>query len=161
MLNIHAMPVIEMPCYIAEQCRGLCNDGSEMQGLFDRVALLSLREQDYAARIAYCWSRDGDDLEVIGWASISEWAVGDEVRIQAQGFVHEDYRQRGIALAMCIALTHDLPRESLPVAVFSPEFFRIAQRLKWNATEYTLVDDGWLGVGSTDGRRIGTGTDED
>lgn len=156
MLNIHSMSAAEVPCFIAEQCRNLCNDGSEMQGVFDRIALLSLREQDHSARIAYCWlaSLDDDGPEVIGWASVSEWHVGSEARIQAQGYVHQDYRRRGIALALCVALTHDLPRDRLPVAVFSREFFRIAQRLDWNATEYTLVDDGWIGVGTVERREV-------
>lgn len=156
MLHIHTMPASEVPCFIAEQCRNLCNDGSEMQGVFDRIALLSLREQDHSARISYCWraTDDEDGPEVLGWASVSEWRVGTETRIQAQGFVHEDFRQRGIAIAMCVALTYDLPRERLPVAVFSPEFFRIAQRLKWSATEYTLVEDGWIGVGTVERREV-------
>ena len=156
MLNIHTMSAAEVPCYIAEQCRNLCNDGSEMQGVFDRIALLSLREQDHSARIAYCWQGGDDDdgPQVVAWASISEWRVGMDTRIQAQGYVHKDYRQRGLATALCICLTHDLPRSSLPVAVFSPEFFRIAQRLKWSATEYTLVDDGWIGVGTVERREV-------
>lgn len=156
MLNIHTMSASELPCFIAEQCRNLCHDGSEMQGLFDRIALLSLHDSDHAARIAYCWVHGDDDdgPTVVAWASVSEWRVGEEVRIQSQGFVAEGYRQRGLATALCICLTHDLPRDALPVAVFSPEFFRIAQRLKWNATEYTLVDDGWIGVGTVERREV-------
>jgi GNAT superfamily N-acetyltransferase len=155
MLSINAMPADEVPCFIAEQCRLLCNNGSESQGMFDRISMRSLREGDYGAMIAYAWK--SDDLDgpiVVAWACVSEWPVGDEVRIQAQGFVAPDYRRRGIALALCVCLTHDLPLESLPVAVFSPEFFRIAKRLNWNATEYALVDDGWIGVGTVERREV-------
>jgi GNAT superfamily N-acetyltransferase len=155
MVNIHAMNADEVPCYIAEQCHALCNPNSEMQGRFQRLAMLALNESDHAARIAYCWVHgDEEGPEIVGWACVSEWIVGDETRVQAQGFVREDYRQRGIALAMCVALTHDLPRDALPVAVFSPEFRRIAQRLKWNATEYRLVNDGWIGVGTVERREV-------
>lgn len=162
MLNIHAMTADELPCYIAEQCHALCNPGSEMQGRFQRLSMLSLNESDRAARIAYCWiPGDEDGPEIVAWACISEWVVGDEARVNVQGFVREDYRKRGVSTALCVCLTHDLPRDKLPVAVFSPEFSRIAKRLGWQATEYRLVDDGWIGVGATDGRQIGTGADQD
>lgn len=162
MLNIHSMQADELPCYLAEQCRNLCHADSEMQGLFDRIALLEMKPRDYTARIAYCWVTGGDDEGpvVVGWASVWDWVVGDEVRVQAQGFVSEDYRKQGIATALCVCLTHGMSKDSLPVAVFSPEFRSIAKRLGWRATEYRLVHDGWIGVGSV-GRRAGRrGADE-
>ena len=160
MLNIHAMTADELPCYIAEQCHALCNPGSEMQGRFQRLSMLSLNESDHSARIAYCWAcGDEDGPEVVAWACISEWPVGDEKRVNVQGFVREDYRRTGVATSLCVCLAHDLPKDRLPVAVFSPEFLKIAKRLGWRATEYRLVNDGWVGVATTDGRDIGTGTD--
>lgn len=156
MINIHSMQADELPCYLAEQCRNLCWSDSEAQGLFDRIALLSLKPRDYTARIAYCWMT-GDDDEgpvVVGWAFVWEWQVGDEVRVQAQGYVREDYRRQGIAGALCVCLTHDLPKDSLPVAVFSPEFLRIARRLGWNATQYRNTGDGWIGVGTVERREV-------
>lgn len=160
MISIHSTPADEMPCYIAEQCHEMCRAGSEMQGLFHRVAMLSMQEQDHEAAVAYAYRNDPEDgATVVGWCVVSTWQVGDERRVQAQGFVSPDYRRRGLAGAMAACLTHDLPHESLPVAVFSPEFLAIAKRLGWQATQYRLVEDGWLGVGTADGRDIGTGTD--
>jgi len=161
LINIHSTNATEMPCHIAEQCHEMCKPGSEMQGLFHRVAMLSLEDIDYLAVVAYAYLNDPDDgATVVGWCVISTWQVGEEQRVQAQGFVRPDYRRRGLAGAMAACLTHDFPHEEVQIAVFSPEFLSIAKRLGWQATQYRLVEDGWIGVGTADGRDIGTGTDE-
>jgi hypothetical protein len=162
MFHIHAMSADEVPCFIADQCRNLCNNGSESQGMFDRISLMSLKPEDHLSSVSYAWVDGGDDgPQVIGWCSVTPWSVGDEEKIAIQGYVDSRYRQRGIATSLAISLTHDMPRDPLPVAVFSPEFFRIAQHLGWNADEYMLVDDGWVGVNATNGRHIGTEADEE
>ena len=175
MINIFSMPVGHMAPWVAEQCRVLCNDGSEMQALFYRVCYGSLRMEDHGTLVAYAWQVLDDDAmlayacgdpgadpacEVVGWVCLSEWKVNGEGRVQVQGYVKHGHRGSGIAFALCAVMTHLMPKDQLPVAVFSPEFTRIAKRLGWQATEYKLVDDGWIGVGTVERRDIRTRADE-
>lgn len=162
MINITADIAINIHPHVAEQCASrLCHAESEMQGVFSRIALLSLSERERSWMIAYAWQPHEDEVQhVIGWVSVTEWDVGDETRIQVQGYVDQDFRERGLANAMVACLCHDMPTTRLPIAVFSKEFFAIALRLGWNATRYRYVTDGWLGVDTTDGRNIGAGADQ-
>jgi GNAT superfamily N-acetyltransferase len=165
MLIIAALTTAQFPGWAAQHCRDrLCHDESEMQHLFDRIIQHSLSVQERGWMIAFARVQPDyfdDEVEVVGWASLTEWKVGDEVRLQVQGFVDEKHRGKGIAGAMVVALCHDMPMHPLPVAVFSPEFFSIAKRLGWNATQYKHVDDGWISVGTTtaEGRSGGRGSD--
>lgn len=164
MWNIHAMVAARVPSVVASQCaEQLCWEDSEMQRFFRRIIShsLTVAERNWMMAFATETQLDllDDELSVIGWVSVTEWLVGDEVRIQVQGFVHPEFRGKGLATAMVVCLCHDMPKSEKPVAVFSDEFFRIASRMKWNAIHYRSTDDGWLGVRSTDGREIGTGSD--
>lgn len=161
MIQITADTAVNIHPHVAEQCAArLCHDESEMQGLFNRTALLSLSPREGGWMIAYAWQSNEDEVQhVIGWVSVTEWDVGDETRIQVQGYVDREFRESGLASAMVACLCHDMPKTQLPVAVFSREFFAIAQRFGWNATRYKKITDGWLGVDSTDGRNIAGRTD--
>jgi hypothetical protein len=153
MIQITADIAINIHPHVAEQCAArLCHDESEMQGVFNRISLLSLSPREREQMIAYAWQASDDGQHVIGWVSVSEWVVGNETRIQVQGFVDQEFRERGLASALVACLCHDMPATRLPVAVFSKEFFAIAQRFGWNATRYRYATDGWLGVATTDGR---------
>lgn len=162
MLQVTADAAINIHPQVAEQCATrLCHEDSEMQGVFRRISLLSLSERERSWMIAYAWQSSEDEIQhVIGWVSVTEWDVGDETRIQVQGYVDKDFRECGIASALVSCLCHDMPVSKLPVAVFSQEFFSIARRFGWKATRYRYAHDGWLGVETTDGRRIGAGADE-
>jgi hypothetical protein len=161
MIQITAEAAINIHPHVAEQCaERLCHEESEMQGVFNRISLLSLSPRERSWMIAYAWQPHEDEVQhVIGWVSVTEWDVGDETRIQVQGYVGPAFRERGLASAMVACLCHDMPKTKLPVAVFSAEFFRIAQRLGWDATRYRYAHDGWLGVSTTDGTRITGGSD--
>lgn len=161
MLQITADIAFNVHPHVAEQCAArLCHAESEMQGVFSRIALLSLSQRERAWMIAYAWQPHEDDVQyVVGWVSVTEWDVGDETRIQVQGYVSEEFRERGVASALVACLCHDMPAAKLPVAVFSKEFFAIAKRLGWKATRYRHAHDGWIGVETTDGRSIGAGAD--
>lgn len=164
MLVIAALSTTQFPVWAAQHCRDhLCWDDSEMQRLFDRIIQHSLTLQERGWRIAFARVQTGyfdDEVEVAGWVSLTQWTVGDEVRLQLQGFVAEKYRGKGVAGAMTVALCHDLPMHQ-SVAVFSPEFFSIAKRLGWIATRYKHVEDGWIAVESTtvEGGDSGRGSD--
>lgn len=164
MLVIAALTMAQFPGWAAQHCREhLCWEGSEMQRLFDRAIQHSLTPQERGWKIAFARLQPGyfdDEVEVAGWVSLTEWTVGNEVRLQVQGFVAEKYRGKGVAGAMLVALCHDLPMHQ-SVAVFSPEFFSIAKRLGWIVTQYKHVEDGWIAVESTtvEGRDSGRRSD--
>lgn len=163
MLQIYARIAHHVPVYVADQCAStLCWEDSESQSLFQRIALLELTERERVWMVAYALieSPDWEDEdEVVGWVTVTEWVVGEETRIQVQGYVRRDMRKQGIASALVACLCHDMPKSELPVAVFSKEFFRIAQRRGWRATQYKSVDDGWVAVATTEGRDSGRGSD--
>lgn len=112
--------------------------------------------------VAYAWLDAEDEIEVVGWATITLWQVGDEERVQLQVYVAPAYRRKWLATALCACLTHDMPHSttSARLCVFSPEVMQIARKLGWHARQYRSVDDGWIGVAETDGRDIGAGADE-
>lgn len=166
MWNIHAMVAARVPSVVAHHCaETLCWDESEMQQFFRRIVSHSLTADERQWMVAYCTETQhdllDDELSIIAWVTVSEWVVGDEVRIQVQGFVHPDFRGRGLATAMVVCLCNDMPKTSRPIAVFSDEFLHIAQKMQWNAVQYRSTDDGWIGVATTDGRIIGAGADEE
>lgn len=164
MIQIHACIAHQVPVWVAQQCaEELCWEESESQALFQRISRMELQDRERAFMFAYAvieghdWYDDED--EVIAWVSVTEWVVEQETRIQVQGYVRRDMRKQGIASALVACLCHDMPKSALPVAVFSREFFRIAQRRGWTATQYKSVDDGWIAVASVGGRDGGTGPD--
>lgn len=166
MLNIHTMIAARVPAVVAHHCaEQLCWEESEMQRFFRRIVSHSLTVDERQWLVAYCVETQqdflDDELSIVGWVTVTEWVVGDEVRIQVQGFIDPEWRGKGLATAMVACLCHDMPRTSNPVAVFSDEFLHIAQRMKWNAVQYRSTDDGWIGVATTDGRVIGAGSDEE
>lgn len=161
MINIHTQPLVTVPDFIADGCADLCHDGSEMQGMFDDIAH---GVYDRIGVMAYAWMEsDADIPDIVGWATVTEWLVGDEIRVQLQVAVAEPYRRKGLATALCVCLTHDMPNAttSSRLCVFSDEVMRIARKLGWHARQYRSVDDGWIGVAETDGRDIGTGPDQE
>jgi hypothetical protein len=160
MINIHCMPLDCMPAYIASACADLCHSDSEMQSMFNDIS------EDSSTRmglVAYAWLDDEDEVEVVGWATITLWQVADEERVQLQVSVAPAYRRKGVATALCACLTHDMPHAttSARLCVYSDEVMRIARKFGWHARQYRSVDDGWIGVADTDGRDIGTGADEE
>lgn len=159
MYSIHAMRAADLPEFVAEQCRRLCHDDSEMQCLFGRIASSSVHSHEENWIIAYAWTGGWHGVSVIGWASATDWYVGKETRRQVQMFVADDHRGRGLGTALCVCLGDFATNSTGPVCVFSDEALSIAKRLGWKANQYTSTDDGWIGVSTTDGRNIGTGTD--
>jgi GNAT superfamily N-acetyltransferase len=130
-----------------------------MQRLFDHLANDMPAGVWTPGTIAYAWlaaTRDRPAIRVIGWASLTEWRVGNEVRPQVQMYVAPDHRQRGIATALCICLSAESSQDK-PLCVFSDEAVAIARRLGWWAAQYKKVEDGWIGVGVVEGRVIGSG----
>lgn len=165
MIQIHCTHAHNLPVFVAQQCaEELCWPDSESQSLFNRIAGLGMSQRERHWMVGYAviepeqW--DDDHYQVVGWVTVTEWVVGNETRIQVQGYVRRDMRRKGIASALVACVCHDMPKSSLPVAVFSPEFFKIAQRRGWHATRYRSVDDGWIAVATTEGRGRGAGTDE-
>lgn len=152
MLNIKCALALDMPECIARQCALLCWEGSEMQGVFNRIATHSLSMNEMLGKFAYAWYTppdvDGYPIVVAGWVSLTGWQVGDRTVRQLQGYVAPRHRRCGIASALCVCLTHDMPKDELPEAVFSEEFFSIARRLRWRCTQYKRIDDGWIAVAS-------------
>jgi GNAT superfamily N-acetyltransferase len=159
MLNIHCLPAGEIPEFIAQQCRRLCHDDSEMQQLFGRMIDGALADHERLWPVAYCWVRTRHSIGVIGWASATDWHVGNEVRRQVQLFVATTARRRGVGTALCVCLGSSVSKDNEPVAVFSREAMSIAKRLGWKANQYKSTDDGWIGVASFDGRRGREGSD--
>lgn len=159
MLNIHCLPAGEIPEFIAQQCRRLCHDDSEMQQLFGRMIDGALADHERVWPVAYCWAGNHHAISVIGWASSTDWYVGNEVRRQVQLFVATAARRRGIGTALCVCLGSSVSKDNEPVAVFSKEAMSIAKRLGWKADQYKSTDDGWIGVASSDGRRGRGGAD--
>jgi GNAT superfamily N-acetyltransferase len=164
MIQIHTTTAVNLPGYAAEQCAGeLCWDNSESQSLFRRICAGELTDRERGWMVGYAviepehW--DDEDYRVVGWVSVTEWVVGDEERLQVQGYVRHDMRKQGIASALVACVCHRMPTTNLPVAVFSPEFLRIAKRRGWNATQYKSVDDGWIAVASTQTPDTGAGPD--
>jgi len=161
MYSIHSTYVADCPDSIAEQCRKLCHDDSEMQQLFGRIASGSVHEHERRWVIAYAWiGGNRSVVTVVGWASATDWFVANDTRRQVQVFVAKEHRGSGIGTALCACLGDLVTKYSGPVCVFSPRAMAIAKRLGWKADQYKSTDDGWIGVGSTDGRRIGTGHDD-
>ena len=154
MISIHSLRVADLSEYVAEECRFLCHRDSEMQSLFDRVPWdLEPHEGEWVVSYAYVNGARG--ATVIGWASATDWFVGRETRRQVQIYVSKHYRRQGIGSALCACLGRVATKDKGHICVFSPEALRIAARLGWQATQYTHVDDGWIGVATTDGRVIG------
>lgn len=165
MIQIHATTVVNMPGFAAEQCADeLCWDNSESQALFRKISAGQVTDRERGWMVGYAvieperW--DDDEYRVIGWVSVTEWTVGEETRLQVQGYVRREMRNQGIANALVACVCHDMPRTQLPVAVFSTEFLHIAKRRGWNATQYRSVDDGWIAVASTQGGDSGAGPDD-
>lgn len=150
MIAIHTCKLSELPSFLAIQCVSLCHEESEMQSVFRRIASQSMTAGDSECFLAYAWVDRATGVRVVGWVCVSYWLVGAERRAQVQMFVAEEFRQRRLATAMCACL-HDEVTTHEVVAVFSPEALTIARRLGWRANQYRSVDDGWIGVGSTDG----------
>lgn len=159
MINIHTQPLDTVPAFIADSCAELCHADSEMQAMFRDIAEGTSHRMGI---VAYAWLDADEEIDVIGWATVTLWQVGDEERVQLQVFVAPAYRRKGLAFSLCVCLTHDMPHStsSARLCVFSDEVFRIAKRLGWHARQYRSVDDGWIGVAETDGRDIGAGADE-
>ena len=158
MICILTEQMFTVPSFIASQCIKLCHEDSEMQQLFKRIATQRVAESDRDCILSYAWKETHKGLRVVGWVSLTYWEVGNERRPQVQMYVAMQYRSRSLAHAMCACMHEEVTKHSL-VCVFSDYALNIARRLGWRANQYKAVDDGWIGVGSTDGEFIGTGAD--
>lgn len=150
MLHIDTTSVAHLPRLVAAQCVLLCHEGSEMQDLFSRVWLASCEPHERDWLIAYAWYAPEQDQQsrVVGWVSLTQWSTEGRLLWQMQGFVDESHRNRGIATALCVCITHGVPKDQLPQAVFAEEFGAIARRLGWACSQYKHVDDGWIKTAS-------------
>jgi GNAT superfamily N-acetyltransferase len=152
--SIHTLRVPDVQECIAEQCRNLCHEDSEMQRLFSRVMSSDWQAHEEQWVISYAFVGGKNGTSVAGWASATDWFVGGEVRRQVQLYVDKHYRNRGLGTALCVCLGQRVTKDMGHICVFSPEALRIASRLGWKATQYKHTDDGWIGVATTDGRII-------
>lgn len=141
MLQIATHLPDELWCKTAEKIADrLCRPGSEMQGVFARIAAGEEANCDPGLVFAVA-SRVEDDDVVIGWASVSYWNGGPAV----QGFVTEEYRRKGLAGALLTAIVcdHEIPMDH--ASVFSPHLVGPAKRAGFQSvTEWHRVDDGWI-----------------
>jgi GNAT superfamily N-acetyltransferase len=151
MFNIYSMLAGEMPALAAVQASSLCWAKSQMQGVFGRIAIGQPTEEDCDIVVAYAAVIDDDGLSLIGWASIGTWEYKGEKRREMQSYVHDDHRRKGVAFSLVAAASHGMPRSTLPVAVFSEECMRIAQRLGWAAERFIWCDDGWIRTNDVEG----------
>ena len=158
MISIHSQRLADIPPAVAEECAELCHEGSEMEGVFLRLARGQIVPSDEEGFVAYAWAGYAKHGQTVGWVSLTFWIVGNDKRPQVQVYVAVPYRSRSLATALCACLHDEATRHSL-VCVFSDEALSIARRLGWRANQYRSVDDGWIGVGSTHGAFIGAGDD--
>lgn len=160
MLTIEVFIASGLPAHIAGQAAFLCHEDSEMQSLFNLIASsLTLTDREASMVIAICSDRADGEQSVVGWASVGEWFYGGESRIQVQAYVHPNYRRKGLGFSLIACASHGMPT-SKPVAVFSDECFRVAQRLRWDAEQWRSVDDGWIRVRRPEGRHTELGPDD-
>jgi hypothetical protein len=127
---------------MASQLACLCNHGSEMQELFQRVAhQQSLPSTAYSLHIAIAFVLDDEDsLEPWGWAALCEW----DGKLCLQHFVTPGKRGRSLATALTTALFLDRGCPET-LCVFAPVSARIATRLGVaDVRLYKQVADGWL-----------------
>ncbi len=148
-LNIEVTTTQRLALNLVEQIEsGLTNAGSvtnqEMRTL--RLGMLGTIPADlmpdYPMSIATRTDPYTDLLEVIGWASVTQW---DRV-LCLQAFVATKFRSMGLATALASALVADgqLSQE-MPLGVFSDDIVRIAKRLRFQQViRYRRVDDGWV-----------------
>jgi GNAT superfamily N-acetyltransferase len=160
MFNLYSMLAGEMPALIAVQASSLCWEDSQMQGVFSRIASGRPTQEDCDIAVSYAVVVDDDGMSVIGWASIGSWEYKGEKRREMQAYVRDDHRRQGIGFSLVAAAAHGMPRSTLPVAVFSEECMRIAQRLGWAVERFICCDDGWVRVAAAEGRSSGGGSDE-
>ena len=133
-----------LPASVAGQCEQLCKPNSEMQGLFNRIASGDgATDSDLDVMVSYCATYphhfEDDVLEVLGWATVSTW----NDRLQLQAFVGEEHRKKGLGFSLIACLTFDMPEVKMPVAVFSDECKRIADRLDLNCEQWERKNNEW------------------
>ena len=154
MFEIQQNMAANMSAQLAEECAKLCNPGSEMHNMFDRISVGGeLNEKDYEVMVATAIIAPAggevyyEDLEVVGWASISPWNHGEQTFLQAQAFVDRDYREKGYGIALLAVAAVGMPKTQMPVAVFSRECHRLALRLGWNTHRFERGSNGsWIRV---------------
>lgn len=139
----------ELPLTAAETIRdSLTKPGSATNRHFQEIVRCMLGSQpadlmpDFPMAICLRSDPYTDSLRCVGWASVTVW----ERCLALQAFVAEDCRQMGLATALASALVVDsILNKEVPVAVFSDETVKIAQRLRFSEIRrYRLVDDGWI-----------------
>lgn len=139
----------ELPLHVAETIRdSLTKERSDTQRAFQEIVCCMLGSQpadlmpDYPMAIALRTDPYTDQLACIAWASASVW----DRSLALQAFVREDYRRKGLATALASALVADgILHPEMPLAVFSDECVRIAQRLGFQQIQrYRICDDGWI-----------------
>lgn len=148
-VNIMTTRTVDLPLPTVEQIRDrLTRAGSQTQldfGCISRAMLGSIPADlmpDY--HLSVCMRDDPytDLSHCVGWASVTEWDRSAALQV----CVDEQYRSMGLGTALISSLVVDgiLCRDN-PVAVFSDECVRIAQRLRFTTIHrYRQTDDGWI-----------------
>lgn len=153
------MPVLQVfdrpaaiPPAIAQGCVPLTKGiySAEMLDYFNALANGNIGDTPPDLSLAVALLEDEADMTPIGWASLSLW----NSMWQVQGFVHEPYRRRGLASALCSVLLLTHPDRDERIAVFSDHCRRIVTGIGFrNVEQWKAVDDGWIKVGEPDGQR--------
>lgn len=158
MFSVNVQLAGELPALIAEHASRLTRHGSQMRGVFDRIAAGTPTDEDADIVVSYA-AADGED-GIIGWASVGWWHYEGRSRREIQVFVSEEHRRQGVGFSLVAAVAHGMPISSVPVSVFSPEVLRIAVRLNLTAERFENVEGRWHRAECTDGRNRAAWTDE-
>jgi GNAT superfamily N-acetyltransferase len=139
----------ELPLHVAEEIRDrLTKQGSPTNedfhvivgGMLGRIPADNM--PDYPMSICLRMDPYTDAIHCLGWASATLW----DSSLALQAFVDAEYRGQGLATALASVLVVDgILTRQMPIAVFSDECVRIAQRLRFpDIRRYRRVDDGWV-----------------
>lgn len=142
-----------MPVLAAAQAINLCWNDSQMQAVFKRIASMNPNKEDSQINISYAAVIIDVAVHLIGWASVSLWKHEGLIRREVQAFVEPKYRGKGIGYSLVVCVADNLTSE-YPIAVFSPECFKIGKRMRWNVERYTSEDGKWISVEKQDFRLL-------
>ena len=149
--------LVNIPHDVLIQACGLCNEGSDNQKVFERViSNAELTDDDYSYVMAYCVECDDVDqeLQVVGWATVSDWLHGDTTYRAIQIAVAPEHRRKGLGTALFAVVSFGLPTSNpVPIAVFSEHCLRMARRLDYGAEQFKRdSSDEWYRVDAVVGR---------
>lgn len=152
MININTCRANDMPATVASQAVNLCWDSSQMQCVYLELAQSIKKERYDHIFISYASTAAYPIINLIGWASVGLWEYQGITRYEVQSFVHSDHRRKGLCQALITCVTHHIKHNDVPIAVFSPECYKIGKRLHWNVELFKSRDNDWISVKQTDQR---------